>query len=189
MTQTKNAFWRCLYTPGHDAALVVPLADGWLLKGTAVFGVPEGITAVTYEVEADAGWVAKRGTVLGFRGDTQFYHAIERTPDGWVLDGRPQGLAGLQDLDFGFTPATNFQQLGRAKLKVGERAEFSVAWFDIGKHQLLALPQIYERRDETHYWYQSPQGGYEAILEMAETGFVRVYPELWQMEDAPLSAG
>ena len=32
MTQTKNAFWRCLYTPGHDAALVVPLADGWLRR-------------------------------------------------------------------------------------------------------------------------------------------------------------
>jgi len=149
MTQPKNAFWRCLYTTGHDAALVVPLAGGWLLKGTAVFGVPEGITAVNYEVEADDAWVAKRGAIQGFRGDTQFYHAIERTPDGWMLDGRPNGLADLKDLDFGFTPATNFQQVSRAKLKVGERAEFSVAWFDIGKHELLDLPQIYEtsRRD------------------------------------------
>ena len=138
-----------------------------------------------FALVTDADWVAKRGTIQGFRGDTQFYHAIERTAEGWMLDGRPQGLAGLQDLDFGFTPATNFQQLSRAKLKAGERAEFSVAWFDIGKDGLTELPQIYERRDEAHYWYQSPQGGYEAMLEMADTGFVKVYPDLWQMEEMP----
>lgn len=185
----RNAFWRCLYTPGHDAALVLSLADVWLLKGKAVFGVPEGITAVDYEVEADANWVARRGAIHGFRGDTEFRHTIERTPNGWMLDGRPNGLASLQDLDFGFTPATNFQQLSRAKLKVGERAEFSVAWFDIGKQELTALPQIYERRSEHRYWYFSPQSDYEAILEMADSGFVRVYPGLWQMDDGPASAG
>src|SRR5690606_7582340 len=80
--------------------------------------------------------------------------------------------------DFGFTPATNFQQLKRAALGIGERAEISVVWYDIGGEKLTELPQIYERRDETHYWYQSPPTSYEAILELDATGFVRVYPEL-----------
>ena len=186
---TNTAFWRCLYTPGHDAARVVPLADGWLLTGKAVFQVPEGTTGVDYQVEADANWVARRGAISGFRGVTQFEHKIERTSEGWLLDGRPNGLADLLDLDFGFTPATNFQQLSRAGLKVGEKAAFSVVWFDIGKTELVALPQVYVRLDERRYGYSSPQGGYEAILEMADSGFVRVYPDLWQMEYAQPSAG
>jgi hypothetical protein len=63
------------------------------------------------------------------------------------------------------------------------RAGFSVAWFDIGKNALVDLPQIYERLDETHYAYRSPTNNYEATLVMDASGFVRVYPELWQMED------
>jgi hypothetical protein len=68
-------------------------------------------------------------------------------------------------------------------LKIGERAEFSVAWFDIGKERLVDLPQIYERRDETRYWYESPTADYEAMLEIDSSGFARVYPDLWEMED------
>ena len=71
----------------------------------------------------------------------------------------------------------------RAALQVGEKAEFSVAWFDIGKKKLVDLPQIYERRDQTHYWYESPTASYAAMLEIDASGFARVYPELWEMEE------
>jgi uncharacterized protein len=177
-----SAFWRTLHTPGHDTALLAPALAGWHLTGMAAFLGEDGPVAVNYSVEVDDAWLPRRGSIRGIAGGRRFYHSIERTADGWTLDGKWQGLADLVDLDFGFTPATNLQQLSRAALDVGERAEFSVAWFDIGKTALVELPQIYERRDETHYWYQSPTSGYEAMLEMDATGFVRVYPELWEME-------
>lgn len=177
-----SALWRTLYAPGHDAALVTSAGEGFVLEGMAVFHDERGPVAARYRVEMDSAWRALAGSVEGFAGETSFNHRMERTGDGWVLDGKAAGLPGIVDLDFGFTPATNFQQLKRAGLGVGEAAEFSVAWFDIGKASLTALPQRYERRDATHYWYRSPQNEYEAMLVIAENGFVRLYPELWEME-------
>jgi len=180
---THSAFWRTLYTPGHDTALLAQGLAGWHLTGMASFLGDEGPVAVNYTVEVDDNWITKRGSIRGVAADRRFYHTIERTPEGWTLDGKPQGLAELTDLDFGFTPATNMQQLRRANLDIGEKAEFSVAWFDIGKPGLIALPQIYERREQNLYWYVSPPSGYEAMLEMDDTGFVRLYPTLWEMEE------
>lgn len=182
MDGPKTAFWRCLYTEGHDCAVLTPALAGWHLNGMAVFRADDGPIAVTYTVEIDDAWLTRRGSVRGFAGGRRFFHSIERKEDGWTLDGTPNGLAALTDLDFGFTPATNLQQLRRAALQVGERAEFSVAWFDIGKTKLVGLPQIYERRDQTHYWYESPTASYSAMLEIDASGFASVYPELWEME-------
>lgn len=179
----QTAFWRNLFTPGHDTALLAPALTGWHLTGMAAFLGEGGPVAVNYTVEIDNAWLARRGSIRGIAGGRRFFHSIERKEDGWTLDGKWQGLTELTDLDFGFTPATNFQQLTRSALEVGQRAEFSVVWFDIGQEKLTELPQIYERRDERHYWYESPTAGYEAMLEMDATGFVRVYPELWAMEE------
>lgn len=189
MEKSRTAFWRCLHTPGHDVALIAPALTGWRLTGMAAFLGEDGPVAVNYSVEIDDAWLAKRGSIRGIASGRRFFHSIERREDGWILDGKWQGLSRLTDLDFGFTPATNLQQLTRVALAVGERAGFSVVWFDIGKDELAELPQIYERRDETHYWYQSPSSGYQAMLEMDASGFVRLYPDLWEMEPRASKAG
>ena len=183
MEPHQTAFWRCLFTPGHDSAALVPALVGWHLNGMAVFQGDDGPVAVNYTVEIDENWLTRRGSLRGFAGGQRFFHTIERKEDGWTLDGKWNGLAELTDLDFGFTPATNLQQLRRAALEIGQRAGFSVAWYDIGKEKLVNLPQIYERRDETHYWYESPTVNYEAMLEIDASGFARVYPDLWEMEE------
>ena len=187
MDPHQTAFWRCLFTPGHDSATLAPALVGWHLNGMAVFQGDDGPVAVNYTVEIDEAWLTRRGSIRGFAGGRRFFHSIERKEDGWTLDGKWNGLAQLTDLDFGFTPATNLQQLRRAALEIGQRAEFSVAWFDLGKEKLVDLPQIYERRDKTHYWYASPTVDYEAMLEIDASGFARVYPDLWEMEDQPLA--
>lgn len=182
MDGPRTAFWRCLHTPGHDTALLARALSGRHLTGTSVFRGEEGPVCVNYMVDMDDSWRATRGSIRGIAGGRRFFHSIERRPDGWTLDGRPQGVGDLVDLDFGFTPATNIQQLSRLALPVGERASFSVVWFDIGRNSLTELPQIYERKDETRYWYVSPSNDYRALLEIHESGFVRNYPDLWVME-------
>ena len=179
----RTAFWRSLHTPGHDVALMAPALTGFHLTGMATYLKADGPAAVNYTIEADEAWQTRRGSLRGIAGGRRFFHTIERKEDGWTLDGKWQGFGEIPDLDFGFTPATNFQQLTRAALKVGDRAEFPVLWFDLGEEKLTELPQIYERRDEKHYWYESPTVGYQAMLEMDESGFVRIYPELWVMEE------
>jgi hypothetical protein len=179
-----GALWRRLDVPGHDAALLSRTQAGWSLTGAAVFKHADGPAAVDYRVELDATWRTVRGKASGFVGERRFDHRISREPGGWRLDGvLIEGLAHLVDLDFGFTPATNLQQVRRLGLKIGEAAELPVAWFDIGMSALVELPQRYERRDATRYWYVAPSVPYEGMIELAESGFVKHYPGLWAAED------
>jgi uncharacterized protein len=176
------AAWMTLDRPGHDAALLRPNRDGWLLQGAAAFDREGGAVAVAYRVEVDARWETRRGLISGFFGDQTIAHEIRRDNGGWRLNGAAvEGLDRLVDLDFGFTPATNVLQLSRVALKPGQSAEVPVVWFDLDSASLAELPQTYERRSETSYWYEAPTVPYQGLLEIAPNGFVRSYPDLWRL--------
>jgi uncharacterized protein len=176
------AAWTRLDRPGRDVALLRPIDGGWLLQGAAVFDHDAESASVAYQVEADARWETKRGIVSGFLGGGTIQHGFERDNSGWRVKGvRVEGLEPLVDLDYGFTPATNVLQLSRIALKVGERAEVPVAWFDLDSASLIELPQIYERRSELAYWYEAPTVPYQGLLEIAPNGFVQSYPGLWRL--------
>jgi hypothetical protein len=178
------AIWRRLDISGHDAALLTQTQAGWSLSGAAVFKHADGPACVEYRVDLDAAWRTQRGTASGFVGERRFDHRIGRDPDGWRLDGvLVDGLAHLVDLDFGFTPATNLQQMRRTRPAIGAAVELAVAWFDIDAGALVELPQRYERLGAARYWYVAPSVPYEGLLELAENGFARLYPGLWAMED------
>jgi hypothetical protein len=98
------------------------------------------------------------------------------------MDGVENGLSHIHDLDFGFTPATNMPQMKRLNLIVGRSGDLTVAWFDLGKPALEALPQHYKRLDASRYAYDSSRHGYAGTIELAETGFAKVYPGLWELE-------
>jgi uncharacterized protein len=178
-----TALWRRLDVPGHDAARLSAAPAGWRLSGTAVFehaGLP---ACLGYALDLDRSWATLAGSVRGFVGDREVSRRVACGPRGWRLDGRPQpALAGLRDLDLGFTPATNLQQLRRLDLAIGEAAELAVAWLDVDAAELAELPQTYRRRDALSYDYAAPTVPYAAVLELATSGFVRSYPGLWQME-------
>ena len=176
------AVWRRLDRPGRDAALLRPQAGGWLLQGAAAFDHDRGPATVAYQVEVDARWEARRGTVSGYLGDQAVRHEILRDDLGWRLDGVPvESLKDLVDLDYGFTPATNVLQLKRIRLSRGQKADVPAAWFDLDSVSLIELPQTYERRGDASYWYEAPTVPYRALLEIAPNGFVRFYPGLWRL--------
>lgn len=177
-----QALWRRLDVPGHDAAFVAAQDGGWMLRGMAVFGHGAGATCVAYEVALAPDWSTRWGELRGHREGQLFHHRIERRPDGWYLDGHHQaGLESLVDLDFGFTPATNLQQMRRVVFDGEPAVELPVAWFDIGMERIGILPQRYERRGNKRFWYEAPTVGYQGLLELADHGFIARYPDLWAM--------
>jgi hypothetical protein len=179
-----SALWRRLDTPGHDACRLVRQADGWRLEGTAVFRQDARPARLDYRIACDRSWRTVRGEVHGWLAGDSVRHEVERSGDGiWTLDGRAQaGLERCVDLDLGFTPATNLLQLRRIALAAGEGADVPVAWLDVEQNALAALPQRYERRSETTYWYESSSAGYRGLLEVDAAGFVRRYPGLWEAD-------
>lgn len=177
------AIWRRLDTPGHDAALLTRTDAGWLLTGTAVFKHEAGPACINYSVDLHASWRTRQGRVHGFVADRKLDHIINREADGWYFNGAfVPGLKHLWDLDYGFTPATNLQQLRRVPIVPGRAVDLPVAWFDVDAITLTELPQRYERRDETTYWYEAPTVPYEGLLELSPDGFAMSYPRLWKME-------
>jgi hypothetical protein len=92
------------------------------------------------------------------------------------------GLNHLVDLDYDFTPATNYIQVQRMALPIAQCRTLPVAWFQLDPASIAELPQLYERIAQTSYRYVAPSCGYEGLLELAENGFIRRYPRLWEMQ-------
>jgi hypothetical protein len=177
------ALWRRLDTIGTDVALLIRRSAGWRLAGTAMFVHEKKPARLDYEVDLNANWTTSQGVIRGFLGSTLVDQTILRDASGWSMNGqRVPGLEHLDDLDLGFTPATNLPYLRRANLGVGEAIDRAVAWWEPGVATLQELPQHYQRRDQRTYWYESPTGPYQAVLEFAANGFARIYPQLWVME-------
>jgi hypothetical protein len=176
-----RAFWRRLDRPGHDACMLEYAGASWVLTGHAVFLHDTGPANLAYRVVTGPDWVTRVGRVTGWIGERVIDWTVQRETDGWRLDGRlAPGLDHCQDLDFGFTPATNVLQLQRLELSVGSSADAPAAWLDADSDALTELKQTYRRRSETSYAYESPF--YSARLEIGPTGFVADYPQLWVAE-------
>ena len=179
-----QVLWRRLDVPGHDACRLMETADGYALEGCAAFVESDEIVALRYRVTCDRNWQAQRSHVVGWAGTRSIVWHIAQNHDGvWSLDGRefPE-LNGCQDLDLGFTPATNLLQLRRIALKPGSAADVPAAWLDTSSTTLMLLTQRYARLNDRHYEYVAPATSYHAVLDVTRHGFVRTYPGLWELE-------
>jgi hypothetical protein len=180
---TFSAIWRRLDEPGHDAARLQETDRGWLLDGTTVYLSHEGPALLNYSVQLAKDWTTLSGNVRGFLGGQGIDVLITRDENGWTLNGQPQpAVRSMLDLDYGFTPATNLQQIRRMNLKVGDSADFPVAWLVTGASTLVVLPQTYRRLSETEYAYEAPTVPFRATLVIPEDGFAQDYPEGWIIE-------
>jgi len=186
MDQTKSTtiLWRRLDAPGHDACRVVTHAQGWEMRGTAVFLHQGQPARLTYLLEGDPGWTTRRGEVQGFLGNTTVDVRVARSPEGsWTFNGAAvPALDSYGHLDFSFTPATNFPHFRQLALAVGQAADLPVVWLELPGDGLQLLPQRYMRRTATAYWYEAPSVGYAALLELTEDGLILRYPDLWERE-------
>ncbi len=180
----ESVLWRRLDAPGHDACRLKSSMFNRELEGTAVFRHNGHATQLSYRVLCDADWRTKRGHVRGWIGNDSVKVDIVRLDIGsWAVNGAiAAGLDHCDDLDLGFTPATNLISLRRLSLAVGDAADLTAAWFDVETASLQVLPQRYERRGDTTYYYEAPSFGYTGVLEADEVGFVRAYPGLWDAE-------
>ena len=181
MNPTASILWRRLDAPGHDACRLHRDPDGWRLEGAAVFQAEAGPAHLAYTVWCGPLWHTRRAEVRGWLGDRAVDLTIERHETTWRLDGQDlPALAPCEDVDLGFTPATNLLPLRRLALRPGQAAEVPAAWLDPECRKLTLLPQRYERLSGTSYRYEAPSVPFEAELEVRADGFVRRYPGLWE---------
>ena len=168
--------WERLDVPGFDSCSLIQTDSGWRLEGCAEFTEGGQEHKIDYSVDCAENWNTWRAEIKGTSN-----HVITRKSGQWFLDGKLQEdmAGGVTQIDFGFTPATNFIQLKQMDLKIGQSDDCVVAWFDLGEPELSYLHQMYKRTGEAIYEYDSPSYGYHETLTIAENGFVADYPHLW----------
>ena len=182
--------WRRLDVPGHDAATFREVKGGAELRGLAVFQDEGGPpTALHYVVRCDTGWRTTEASIDGWCGAQPVELRLRRDHRGdWTLNGATcPAVAGCEDLDLSFTPATNLLPLRRLDLPVGRGAEVRSAWLEWPAAGLTPLVQRYARRSITEYDYEAdlPNADkFVAVLRVDPGGWVLDYAGLWRAETA-----
>lgn len=174
-------FWKRLGLEGHDACRFAETHVGWTIEGTAVFEHDGGAAALTYRLLCDKQWSSRTATVRGWVGENDVELLIERARNGgWSVNGsKDDALAGLEDIDLGFTPASNTNAIRRLNLTEGEEAELVAVWLDTEDWNVKPLHQSLHRIGRNAYDYKSPLHDYRATLLVDDFGAVQKYPGLW----------
>lgn len=181
-----SAIWERLDHPGIDEANLTSDASGYLLSGESRYMNEQDHTSIEYQVRTDSSFLTQQANVMVRTGKRRREIHIEQAQGKWTLNGKPQvSVQGLVDLDFGFTPATNYFQIRRLGLVPGQECHLTTAWMDADSLELEPLFQIYRRISDRAYYYRSPSHFYGAMLELLPNGFVRNYPTLWTIRQEP----
>ncbi len=175
--------WKRLGLEGSDACRFAQTRNGWTIEGSAVFEHEGRAAALAYRLFCDRKWSSRRASVRGWVGESEIRLLIERSGDGgWSVNGNDVGaLAGLEDIDLGFTPASNTNAIRRLNLAAGDEAESVAVWLDTQDWNVKRLRQTYRRIAADAYEYESPMHAYRATLVVDDFGAVMRYPDLWTM--------
>lgn len=176
-----QVLWKRQGLEGHDACRFAETREGWTIEGMAVFEHDGGAAALTYSLLCDKQWSSQMATVRGWVGESEIELLIERASNGdWSINGRnDRALTGLEDIDLGFTPASNTNAIRRLSLTEGEEAKLVAVWLDAEDWKVKPLRQSLRRIGGNAYDYESPMHDYRATLLVDDFGAVQDYPGLW----------
>ncbi len=179
-----TAHWRALEHEGDDTCRLSQVDHGWLLVGHARFRDENGYAALDYVVRCDTDWTTLGADVAGRHGERNISLRVERDRALWRLNGQPQPqVEGAQDVDLAFTPATNLMPMRRMAQHANPVLTARAAWLRYPNCDLRPLDQTYDA-GQSQEWvsYAALQTGYATQLCVHGTGFVTLYPGLWEGE-------
>ncbi|QJC50990.1 putative glycolipid-binding domain-containing protein [Paenibacillus albicereus] len=153
--------------------------SGFRLDGT-VAGIIDGrALSATYSVRCDESWHTREVEVLlESGGEPRRLKLSVDKEQRWRSGGRelPE-LAGIVDVDFELTPATNTLPIRRLRLEPGQAATVRAAWIRLPLLEVQPLEQSYERIGVSSYRYRS--SSFATDLETDPHGVVIRYGDLW----------
>ncbi|QGY00019.1 hypothetical protein EI983_17780 [Roseovarius faecimaris] len=177
-----TADWRALDRVGEDSCRLARTSGGWMLVGHARFHDADGFAALDYVVRCDDGWHTLSADISGTHEDKTIHLALHREAGEWVLNDEPQPqVSGALDVDLSFTPATNLMPLRRLQDGTEHDLRTRAAWLRYPACELAPLDQVYTFKGR-QVLYAARQTGYETELSVDDSGFVTLYPGLWDGE-------
>jgi len=181
--RSSSIVWRRTDKAGHEFANLSERDDGAKLTGVAVLSERGAPCRVRYLIECDAEWRTLSCVLTGQIGNKAVEISIKREGETWTANGvEIPAVAGCQDIDLGFSPATNLLPIRRLGLQVGQSAAVRAAWVHFPELTVQLLEQKYTRLAEDKYRYESGGGSFRRDLKVDDKGFVLEYPDLWYAE-------
>lgn len=179
-----RAQWRALDRQGHDSARLSRVDEGWLLVGHARFRDADGLAALDYIIRCGDDWRTLGADIAGTHAERAVNLRLTSDAGRWWLNGRAQEQVGAAfDLDLAFTPATSLMPLRRLLDGGQPRLETRAAWLRYPACDLRPLDQCYAGGGALELVsYSARQTGFSAQLCVDHSGFVTLYPGLWQGE-------
>lgn len=176
--------WRRADKPGHEFCTLVKTETGAKLTGVAVLSNDATPYCLQYKIDCDSRWRTIFCHVTGYVGRKTVALDIRQEGEKWLMNGLeiPELTKEVEDIDLGFSPATNMLPIRRLALKVGEHAAVRVAWLRFPEFTLEPLDQTYTRLSPDIYRYESGGGTFRRDLKVDDAGMVIDYPELWYAE-------
>jgi len=184
VTDGETILWRRLDLPGHEIASIFREADGWRLIGVAVLAESGRPCRIEYDIRCDVQWKTRRCVIVGHIGEQRVSLDVERsTSDVWSIGGAAMtALDGCDDIDLGFSPATNLLPIRRLALPIGAQSIVRAAWIRFPELTAEVLEQTYARLSADRYLYESAGGAFRRELQVDAFGCVIDYPGLWHAE-------
>lgn len=178
-----TARWRRLDCEGEDKCRLARLDEGWMLVGHARFRSNGAWSALDYVVRCGPDWLTTSADVTGTHAGRDVALRFVRDGATWRCGADPvPEVAGAEDIDLGFSPATNLMPIRRLP-DVG-RITPTAAWLSDPGGPLLPLDQSYTRERGGLVFYAARQTGFSAHLRVGVHGFIEHYPGLWERVDA-----
>jgi hypothetical protein len=184
VTDGETILWRRLDLPGHEIASIFREADGWRLIGVAVLAESGRPCRIEYDIRCDVQWKTRRCVIVGHIGEQRVSLDVERSTSGvWSIGGAAMtALDGCDDIDLGFSPATNLLPIRRLALPIGAQSIVRAAWIRFPELTAEVLEQTYARLSADRYLYESAGGAFRRELQVDAFGCVIDYPGLWHAE-------
>lgn len=179
-----TAHWRALDRDGEDTCRLSRVDHGWLLVGHARFRDADGFAALDYVLRCDFDWHTLGADIAGKHGPRGISLRLECDAGQWTLNdaAQPQ-VTGALDVDLAFTPATNLMPLKRLMRHPGSALKTRAAWLRYPNCDLRPLDQTYDKGTSAELVsYSAEQTGYATQLCIDPSGFVTLYPGLWEGE-------
>lgn len=179
-----TAEWRALDREGEDTCRLSRTGDGWLLVGHARFRDELGFAALDYVVRCNEAWETLSADVAGTHDTRKVKVRLHRDGDRWWRNNEPRtSVTGAFDVDLSFTPATNLMPLRRLMASQDRVQDVTAAWLRYPETRLVPLDQAYGRTDMTDVFsYTAQQTDFSTLLSVDRSGFVTLYPGLWEGE-------
>jgi uncharacterized protein len=177
-----SCMWKVLDGTGLERFQLLPLGEGWNLRGTLIRLHQGQPFEVKYSIACDSRWQTLNANIELWGNQKNSSIFVENREGAWTANGqRVSQLDGCLDMDLEWSPSTNTLPIRRLKLaEHRESGLIDAAWIRFPELALDRLEQRYTLLADRCYRYSSGQGQFTAEIVVDERGIVEEYKGYWK---------